>query len=62
MSVGRSAWRDVGIAAALSVLAALVAGVFDVHEELYDWTRRWERWPLDLDGMLRKDSASDRSI
>jgi len=46
-SIGRAAWSDVLVAAMLSVVAAIVAGIFDVHEGLYEWTRRWERLQLD---------------
>lgn len=39
--------RDLLIAALLSVIVALLAGLLDVHEFLYAWTRRWENLQVD---------------
>jgi signal transduction histidine kinase len=44
---GTSLWRDLAVAAAAAVLAALVAALFELHERLFDLTRRWEQFELD---------------
>jgi signal transduction histidine kinase len=40
-------WRELAVAGLLSVAAAVLAGVMDLHESLYALTRRWERVQLD---------------
>ena len=44
---GSSLWRDLAVAAAAAVLAALVAALFELHERLFELTRRWEHFELD---------------
>jgi two-component system sensor histidine kinase UhpB len=42
-----SLWRDMAIAMGLAVLAAALAAQVELHEMLYDATRRWEHLELD---------------
>lgn len=42
-----SAWRDVAIALGLALLAAVLAAQVELHEQVYEWTRRFEHLELD---------------
>lgn len=42
-----SLWRDLAIAVVAALLAALLAAQFDLHEQLFETTRRWEHFQLD---------------
>jgi signal transduction histidine kinase len=42
-----SLWRDLAIAVAAALLAAVLSAQFELHEWLFDFTRRWERYELD---------------
>lgn len=42
-----SLWRDLAIAMGLALLAAALAAQVELHEMLYDATRRWEHLELD---------------
>ncbi len=42
-----SLWRDLAIAVTLALLAALLAAQVELHEMLFDATRRWEHLELD---------------
>jgi two-component system sensor histidine kinase UhpB len=42
-----SLWRDLSIAVAAALLAAVGAAQVELHEWLFDFTRRWERYQLD---------------
>jgi signal transduction histidine kinase len=44
---GDSLWRDLGVALALALLAAALAAQVELHELVFDYTRRWERFELD---------------
>jgi two-component system, NarL family, sensor histidine kinase UhpB len=45
--VKESLWRDLAVALAVALTTAAVAAQFDLHERLFDYTRRWERLQLD---------------
>jgi signal transduction histidine kinase len=47
MERGPSVWRDLGIAAAFALASGVVAALFDLHETVFSWTRRWESLQLD---------------
>jgi len=47
MTRGPSIWRDLGIAAAVAVVAGALAVHFELHEVVYSWSRRWEALQLD---------------
>jgi two-component system sensor histidine kinase UhpB len=42
-----SLWRDLLFAGALTVIAALLAARFELHEQVFEFTRRWEWLQLD---------------
>lgn len=42
-----SVWRDLAIAMGLALLAAVLAAQVELHEMLFDATRRWEHLELD---------------
>ncbi|MDQ2640595.1 MAG: sensor histidine kinase [Pseudomonadota bacterium] len=42
-----SLWRDLAIAVSLALLAAVAAAQVELHELLFDATRRWEHFELD---------------
>lgn len=44
---GDSLWRDLSIAVLAALLAAVAAAQVELHEWLFDFTRRWERYQLD---------------
>jgi two-component system, NarL family, sensor histidine kinase UhpB len=44
---GGSLWRDLLLAAAVALLAALLSAQVELHELVFEFTRRWERFQLD---------------
>ncbi|MET0282016.1 MAG: ATP-binding protein [Steroidobacteraceae bacterium] len=42
-----SLWRDLSLAVAAALLAAVLAAQVELHERVFDFTRRWERYELD---------------
>jgi signal transduction histidine kinase len=46
-SPGDSLWRDLSLAVAAALLAAVLAAQVELHERIFDFTRRWERYQLD---------------
>lgn len=42
-----SLWRDLAIAVTLALLAAVLAAQVELHEMLFNATRRWEQYELD---------------
>lgn len=42
-----SLWRDLAIALAAAVVAVILAAQVELHELLFEYTRRWERFELD---------------
>jgi signal transduction histidine kinase len=44
---GESLWRDLAIALAVAILASVIAAQLELHELLFEQTRRWEQYELD---------------